>query len=106
MITPAEQQQKAPIVEPDSGAEVLSWRVHVVDDFQGGDLKRVFYHYIRMKIFDEKGKEKAATIDLTYGDKNSILDVAGRTLKADAPLWNWTKSRSTNATWCVPVAVN
>ena len=41
---------------------------------------------MRLKIFDEKGKEKAATIDLPYGDKRNILDVAGRTIKTDGTI--------------------
>jgi hypothetical protein len=84
-ISAAEQQMKAPKVESDAGAEVLLWRVHVVDELLGSnvDFQRVFYHYVRLKIFDDKGKEKAATIDLPYGDRGGILDVSGRTVKAD-----------------------
>lgn len=84
-ISSAEQEMKAPKVESDAGAEVLLWRVHVVDELLGSnvDLQRVFYHYVRLKIFDEKGKEKAATIDLTYGNRGAILDLSGRTVKAD-----------------------
>jgi hypothetical protein len=84
-ISPAEQEMKAPKVESDAGAEVLLWRVHVVDELLGSnvDFQRVFYHYVRLKIFDEKGKEKAATIDLTYGNRGSILDLSARTVKAD-----------------------
>lgn len=80
-ISDAERQLKSPTVEKDAGAEVLIWRVHISD--QG---RRIFYHYLRLKIFDEKGKEKAATIDLTYGDGRNILDVAGRTVKADGTI--------------------
>jgi hypothetical protein len=86
-ITLAEQQMKSPVVDPNAGAEVLTWRVHVVDELLSNrDLQRVLYHYVRLKIFDEKGAEKAATIDLTYGDRNSILEVSGRTLKADGSI--------------------
>lgn len=86
-ITPAEQQMKSPVVEPNAGAEVLTWRVHVADELLSNrDLQRVLYHYIRMKIFDEKGVEKAATIDLTYGDRTAILEVSGRTVKADGSI--------------------
>lgn len=87
-ITPAEQQLKQAKVEPDAGAEVLQWRVHVVDELLGSnrDLQRVFYHYIRLKIFNEKGTEKAATIDLTYGDRLNIIEVAGRTVKPDGSI--------------------
>ncbi len=31
-ITDADRQLKAPLVEKDAGAEVLQWRVHVVDE--------------------------------------------------------------------------
>lgn len=83
-ITDADRQLKAPLVEKDAGAEVLEWRVHIVDELLSGrEFQRVFYHYVRLKIFDEKGKQRAATIDLTYGDKRNILDVAGRTTKSD-----------------------
>src|SRR5581483_9977178 len=67
-VTDAERALKSPMVEKDAGAEVLVWRVHVVDELLGNnrDLQRVFYHYVRLKIFNEKGKEDTSTIDLTY----------------------------------------
>ena len=70
------------------GAEVLFWRIHVVDELLGSsrDLQRVSYNYIRLKIFDEKGKEKVATIDLNSGDRSAILDIAGRTVKFDGSI--------------------
>jgi hypothetical protein len=82
-ITDAERGMKAPMVEKDAGAEAIFWRVHVRDNLVDGDLQRVFYHYVRLKIFNEKGKEAAATIDLPFGNKTSIKAVAGRTIKAD-----------------------
>ena len=86
-IAPAEQQMKSPVVDPNAGAEVLTWRVHVVDELlSNSDLQRVLYHYVRLKIFDEKGVEKAATIDLTYGGRTAILEVSGRTVKADGSI--------------------
>ena len=86
-ITDAERALKAPRVEKDAGAEVLFYRVHVVDELLSGyDVQRVFYHYVRLKVFDEKGKEKAGTIDLTYGNRGGILDISGRTIKADGTI--------------------
>jgi len=74
----------SPVVDKDAGVEALFWRVHVRDELVGGqNLQRVFYHYVRLKIFDEKGKKAAATIDIPFGDKTTIPSVAGRTLKAD-----------------------
>lgn len=86
-ISDAERELKAPTVEKDAGAEILFWRVHIVDELLSGrDVQRVLYHYVRLKVFDEKGKEKAGTIDLTYGDRGMILDVSGRTIKADGTI--------------------
>ena len=84
-VSDAERALKSPSVEKDAGAEVLIWRVHVVDELLGSnrDLQRVFYHYVRLKVFNEKGKEDTSTIDLTYREPGGILDVSGRTIKPD-----------------------
>ena len=87
-ISDEERALKAPRVEKDAGAEVLLWRVRVVDEVLGNrvDLQRVLYNYVRVKIFDDKGKEKASTVDLTYRDPGSILSVAGRTIQPDGTI--------------------
>src|ERR1700683_4500374 len=75
-VTDAERNMKSPVVEKDAGVEALFWRVHVRDEFMSGqELRRVLYHYVRLKIFDEKGKEKASTIELPFNDKTSIVSV-------------------------------
>lgn len=87
-ISDAERALRSPSVEKDAGAEVLLWRVHVVDELLGNntDLQRVFYHYVRLKVFNEKGKEDTSTIDLTYRAPGAILDVSGRTIKPDGTI--------------------
>src|SRR5262245_24236647 len=83
-ITNAEKQMRSPLVQKDAGAEVLVWKAYVVDEFLSlSTLQRVYYNYVRLKVFDEKGKEQAATIDLASSETSNIFDVAGRTLKAD-----------------------
>lgn len=82
-VTEAERNMKSPVVENDAGVEALFWRVHVVDEVTGQDLQRVLYHYVRLKVFDEKGKAQASTIDLPFGDKALITYITGRTIKAD-----------------------
>ncbi len=75
---------KNPAVEKDAGVEALFWRVHVMDEFPGNqDIQRVLYHYIRLKIFNEKGKAEAATIDIPFEGRTSIPYVFGRTIKPD-----------------------
>ncbi len=85
-VTDAEMQMRAPMIEKDAGAEALFWKVHAMDEFQGQDLQRVLYHYIRLKVFDDKGKEKVATIDIEFGPKVGIGSIAARTIKADGTI--------------------
>jgi Domain of Unknown Function with PDB structure (DUF3857) len=87
-ISDAERTLKGPVVEKDAGAEVLLWRVRVVDEILGTgvDLQRVFYNYVRVKVFDQKGEEKVSTVDLTYREPGAITSVSGRTIKADGTI--------------------
>lgn len=84
-ISNAESIQSAPLVDKDAGAEILLWRVHVADEIlvQEADVRRVFYHYIRIKVLNEKGRTSINTVTLPYTEPDKIIDVAGRTIKAD-----------------------
>ena len=90
-VTDAERQMKAPVVDKNAGVEALFWRVYVVDDVSGQDAQRILYHYVRLKIFTPEGKEKAATIDLQYGDKAAINSIVGRTIKPDGTIVELSK---------------
>jgi len=85
-IADSDRALKTSVVEKDTGAEILLWRVHVVDEYLSMGLQRVLYHYVRLKIFDANGREKAGTVDLPYRDSDGILDVAGRTIKDDGTI--------------------
>jgi hypothetical protein len=79
-IDPSELALKAPIVERDADAEILLWDVRIDDDQE--DLQ--FKHYIRIKVFTERGRESQSRIDIPYLSKYvQIKDIAGRTIKAD-----------------------
>jgi hypothetical protein len=83
-VTPAEVALKAPVVESDADAEVIFWEVRIDDDPEG-DL--IFNHYVRIKIFTERGREAQSKVDLLFGrlfrTNIQIKDIAGRTIKPD-----------------------
>ena len=81
-IDPAHLAMKEPVVEKDADAEVIFWDVRLND--AGEDL--VFSHYIRIKVFTERGKESQSKIDITYLGRNKIVDIAGRTIKPDGSI--------------------
>ena len=81
-IDPAHLAMKTPVVEKDADAEAIFWEVQLND--AGDDL--IFSHYIRIKVFTERGKESQSKIDITYFGRNRIVDIAGRTIKADGSI--------------------
>lgn len=74
---------KAPIVEPNADAEAIFWDIRVDD---GGANDLVLSHYVRIKIFNERGREKHSKIDLPYVGGIKIKDVAARTIKPDGSI--------------------
>ena len=81
-IDPGHLAMKAPVVEKDADAEALFWEVRINDAAE--DL--VFSHYIRIKVFTERGKESQSRIDITFAGRNRIVDIAGRTIKLDGSI--------------------
>ena len=86
-IDPGALALKAPTVEKDADAEALFWEVRI-DDNPEGDL--IFNHYIRIKVFTDRGKESQSKIDILYGNlyggNVKIKDIAARTIKADGSI--------------------
>ena len=63
-VSPAELELKAPVVEKDADAEAIFWEVKI-DDNPEGDL--IFSHYIRIKVFTERGRESQSKVDIPFG---------------------------------------
>jgi hypothetical protein len=83
-VDPAELALKSPTVEKEADAEALFWEVRI-DDNPDGDL--IFNHYLRVKVFTDRGRESQSKIDLPfgnlYGGQVKIQDIAARTIKPD-----------------------
>jgi Domain of Unknown Function with PDB structure (DUF3857)/Transglutaminase-like superfamily len=82
-IDPADLALKTAVVEKDADAEAIFWEVRVADENDGYYYRKVLNHYIRIKIFTERGRESQSRIDIPYWGGTSIKDVAARTIKAD-----------------------
>src|SRR5690242_5391801 len=86
-IDPAELASKSPTVEKDADAEGLFWEVRI-DDNPEGDL--IFDHYLRVKVFTERGRESQSKVDLVFGKfysgETKIKDIAARTIKSDGSI--------------------
>ena len=85
-VDPSELTLKTPTVEKDADAEALFWEVRIDDDPEG-DL--IFNHYIRIKVFTDRGRESQSKIDIPFGNLGGeikIKDIAARTIKADGSI--------------------
>lgn len=86
-VDPAEIARAAPTVEKDADAEVLLWEVKVADEAEGGEPRTVLKHYVRIKIYNERGRESQSKVDILApkfgGREIKINDIAGRTTKPD-----------------------
>lgn len=86
-VDPAYFTMKEPVVEKDADAEALFWEVRIDDDPEG-DL--VFNHYIRIKVFTDRGRESQSKVDIPFGNlfgrEIKIRDIAARTIKPDGSI--------------------
>jgi hypothetical protein len=79
-VTPEELAAKTPKVEPDADAEAIFWEVRLNDS---SDSELAYQHYIRVKIFTERGREKFSKIDIPFLKGKRVKDVAARIIHPD-----------------------
>jgi Domain of Unknown Function with PDB structure (DUF3857) len=85
-LDPADLASKTPVVEKDADAEAIFWEVHLADEVDGGMPRTVLRHYLRIKIFTDRGRESQTRIDIPYLKNWSIKDIAARTIKSDGKI--------------------
>lgn len=85
-VDPADLGLKAPVVEKDADAEAIFWEVRLSDEVDGGTPRTVLRHYLRIKVFSERGREAQSKIDIPFLSNWKIQDVAARTIKPDGSI--------------------
>ncbi|HEX5704142.1 MAG TPA: DUF3857 domain-containing protein [Pyrinomonadaceae bacterium] len=70
-------------VEADADAEAIFWEVRI-DDSSDDNLS--MQHYVRVKIFTERGREKYSKFDITFSKGMKIKDIAARVIKPDGSI--------------------
>ena len=85
-VDPADLALKAARVEKDADAEAIFWEVRLSDDVEGGTPRTVLRHYVRIKVFSERGRESQSKIDIPFLSNWKIQDIAARTIKPDGTI--------------------
>lgn len=88
-VDPSDLSQKEPKVEKDADAEAIFWEVRV-DDSKQDELG--LKHYIRVKVFTERGREKYSKVEIPFVKGTKIKDVAARVIKPDGTITEINKS--------------
>jgi len=79
-VSPEDLASKNSVVEPDADAEAIFWEVRVDDSSTDGLTLR---HYVRVKIFNEKGRDQFSKRDIPFVKGSRIKDVDARVTKPD-----------------------
>ncbi len=79
-VSPADLQASQPIVEPSADAEAIFWEVRVDDSSTEALALR---HYVRIKLFTERGRENFARHDVAFTKGTKIKDFEARVTKPD-----------------------
>ena len=79
-ITPNELAMAKPTVEPDADAEAIFWETYIDNSKDDGFTRR---HYVRVKIFTERGRERYSKFDIPFYRGLKIKDLAARVVKPD-----------------------
>ena len=82
-VDAADLALKAAVVEPNADAEAIFWDIRI-DDSGWEDL--VLNHYVRIKIFTERGRDLNSKIDIPFLPGVKIKDVVARTIKPDGSI--------------------
>jgi hypothetical protein len=82
-VDPAELASKTPKVEKDADAEAIFWEVRI-DDSSDDSLS--MQHYVRVKIFTDRGREKYSKFDIPFIKGTKIKDIAARVIKGDGAI--------------------
>lgn len=82
-ISPAEMALKESSVEKNADAEAIFWEVRINDSDTSGVAQN---HYVRVKIFTERGRERFSKFDIPFVKGTKIKDVSARVIKTDGTI--------------------
>src|SRR5689334_18269310 len=82
-LSPSDLGPSEPVVEKDADAEVLFWEV-VIDDSPFSDVS--LKHYVRIKVFNERGRDAQSKVELPYNSWSQVKDIAARVNKPDGTI--------------------
>ncbi len=88
-VTAEELNLESSKVEPNADAEAIFWEIKVVDDYNPRiGFQSFLEHYIRIKVFTDRGRENHSKVQIPFGKHSDgeriiVTDISARTTKPD-----------------------
>lgn len=70
-------------IDPEAGAEAIFWEIYVTDTYEARTARSEVKQYLRIKIYNDRGRDSEAHVDIPYINGESVEDIAGRTIRPD-----------------------
>ncbi len=86
-VDPAQLAATTPFVDPNADVEALVWDVSVEHVIVGGDEPQTYFkHYLRLKVYTERGVDSTKQVEIPFGEDTLIADLAARTIRPDGTI--------------------
>jgi hypothetical protein len=69
------------IVDPEAPSETVLYEVRLTDTWDGEKVRSEIHHYMRVKIFNDRGRELESQIEIPYEQGERVDVVGGRTVR-------------------------
>jgi Domain of Unknown Function with PDB structure (DUF3857)/Transglutaminase-like superfamily len=90
-VDPQDLKDRTAKVEPGADAEALFWEVQVSDEVNRGTHEVSFYNYLRIKIYNNRGRDRYSTINIPFGARTHLDEIDARTIHADGTIIGLSK---------------
>jgi hypothetical protein len=72
-----------PSVDPEADVEALLWDTSVEEAQQGNEPQTRYRHFLRLKVYNERGVESLKQVDIPFGNDVFVGDIEARTTRPD-----------------------
>ncbi|QQS40480.1 MAG: DUF3857 and transglutaminase domain-containing protein [Acidobacteriota bacterium] len=88
-VSKAELEMTEPVVQPGADAEAIFWEVDFNDK---SGWKFEVRHYVRIKIFTDRGREQYSKFNIEFGNETKIRDIAARVIDPSGEIYEVRES--------------
>lgn len=71
------------IVDPEAPSETVFWEVRVTDTYEADKVRSEVFHYMRVKVFNERGRDMESQVEIPYEQGQRVEVLGGRTIRPD-----------------------